>query len=265
MVTATKEPELINKLDSKKSEDVDSWVKEYVAFHKIVHSENPRERINLVTARQDRVGRIRSQLEQTVTTTIGEDRIIEDWESADKAIDAIVSKAYQTDLTLKGKMSLPNLKEKPKDRQQAIIQYLNTAGVDYGQLVRALVGMKGKIDVEKLPDGNPIKTLFNYITTKTDNEQDRVNFLQQMIQTTGEDQKSVIAQAFNKYAGTNFDGRFAKASEMLQSYGLLVQSKLAEYESKDPYKVQNRALADKSYQKGIAAKAHQEAIGASRN
>ena len=245
MTTATKEPELINKLDGKKSEEVDGWVKEYVSYHKIVHSENPKERINLVTTRQDRVGKIRSQLEQAVVNALGEERVIENWAWADKAIDAIVSKAYQTDLTLKGKMSLPNPKEKAKDRQEAIVRYINTAGVDYGQLIRTLVGMKGKIDVEKLPDGNPLKTLLTYIASKSDKEQDRLAFLQQMIVSTGNEQKSVISQAFNKYGGTSFDGRFATPQEILQGYGLIVQSKLAEYEAKDPNKIQNRAITAK--------------------
>ena len=192
MTTATKEPELINKLDGKKSEEVDSWVNEYVNYHKILHSENPKERTNLITSRQDRLGKIRSQLEQAVTTAIGEDRVIENWAWADKAIDAIVSKAYQTDLTLKEKMSLPDPKEKAKDRQEAIVRYINTAGVDYGQLIRTLVGMKGKIDVDKLPDGNPLKTLLTYITSKSDKEQDRLNFLQQMIISTGNEQRPTI-------------------------------------------------------------------------
>ena len=251
MSTATEN--LVNKLDGKKTEDVDTWVKEYISYHKIVHSENPKERVNFVTSRQDRVGKIRSQLEQAVISAIGEDTVIENWAGADKVIDAVISKAYQTDLTLKGKMSLPDPEKNKKERQQAIVSYLNTAGVDYGQLVKALVSMKGKIDVEKLPDGHPVKTLFTYIASKSDQEQDRANFLQQMIVSTGNEQKSTIAQSFNKYGGTSFDGRFATPQEMLQGYGLLVQAELAKYEAKDPHKVHNKAVAQKAYEHAVGA------------
>ncbi|MBI2652501.1 hypothetical protein HYX00_03455 [Candidatus Woesearchaeota archaeon] len=251
MGTATEEP--IVKLNGNKVKEIESLVEEYVGYHKLVDSPDPKLRIDTITPRQTRLGNIRSALERTISSAVGEDKVISNGESAEKIIDDLVAKAYDSDLTLKGKVKLPDAKGDPQGRMEAKVKYLKDANVDYTQLTRALLGIRGSVKIETLPDGHPLKTLINYMTNHSDKDQKRLVFIQEMLVSTGDVHAPTVAEAFNKYGGTGLDPKFAKPQEAIQNYQLFVQAELAKYDAKDPNKAYNKAIAQKAFEHAVGA------------
>ena len=228
------EEKLVDKMDGGTDRQIAGYVRELDSLNYINPSTDPKERKNLPEDRNTKVNKAQTGLETVIEKSAGgETAIIGDRGTADKVIDAIVAQGT----------NLPDEKKQPKEREQAIQDYLQQAGVNYSELLRTAVGLKGGIKIDQLPDGHALKTLISYIAAKKVKEEDRVRFLQRQIVVVGTNRPSSVADAFNRTAGTNLDRRYATPQESLSAYNAKLQAKAAEYRANDPNPVYNKKAA----------------------
>jgi len=234
MTTETEEP--IVKFNGAVLGEIDKLVQEYVGYHKIEDSADPTKRVNLVNKRNDEIGKIRQGLEGIISSSLG-DKIHPDKTTADKIVEGLIAKGYEAD-----KLKLP---EDAKQKEEAISKYLANAGVDYTQLVKAIINTRRPISINELPEDHPLRRLVTYIQSQSHEQQRRIQYITQRLVSLGDVHAPAVAEAFNKDGGTRLDSKFAKPQEAVQIYGQLVQAKLAEYAAKDPNTVYNKAVVEK--------------------
>ena len=227
----------MEKFNGKTLKEIEDLVHEYVSFHKIIDSADPNERVNLVNKRNDELGKVRQGLEGIISKEIGEKEYA-DKPTADKIVEGLVAKGYETD-----KLKLP---EDSKKKEEAISKYLASAGVDYTQLVKAIISTRKPTSAAELPDNHPLKTLITYITNQLNDDSRRIQYITQKLISLGDVHAPAVAESFNKYAGLRLDKRFAKPQEAIQTYSQLVQARLAEYVARDPHVVYNKAETKKA-------------------
>lgn len=210
-----------------------SYVEELNKLNYVNSSPKPKERKNLPEDRSFEVNSVNSGLETTIKKAIGENPVIGDKVTVDKLLDAMVAEGTK----------LPDSKEKPKEREQAIHDYLSQAGVSYNDILTNTIGLRSGVKINDLPDGHPLKALAGYIAAKKVPNEDRVRFLQRQIVTVGGAKPSSVAEIFNSVTGTNLDPKTANPQQALGAYNAVVQAQLAQYRANDPNLIYNKKAA----------------------
>lgn len=255
------------KLDGKIIKEIDDLTSEYVTdFHRIVDSPDPRQRVNVPKDMGDELSAVRKGLEGIISSNGG--KSVRDGMSARKIINRLIERAYELDPAYKtanqrlsgdDRIKLPgdgtddDTATEKKARKQLIGEYLRKAGVDELQILKEMINTGDVTDIEKLPDGHPLRNLVTYIVHQSYEKQRRKDFIEQKLNSFGDMYGPVVTEAINKYGGTRLDPRFAKVPEALKAFQLLVQAELAKYEAKDPTKVYNKMSAYKGFEHAVSA------------
>lgn len=221
-------------MDGGTDKQIVGYINELNSLNYINPSPDPKERKNLPDDRNNKLHDKISGLEAVIKAKAGgTDALISNKSSVDNIAEALVAEATK----------LPDAKENPKDREQKVQNFYREAGVDYGQLLRSTVGLKGGVKISDLPENHPLRMLVDYVAVKKITDEDRVRFLQRQVVSLGTAKPSSVAEALNKVAGTNLDPRYATPQESLTAYGAKLQAKQADYRANDPNVVYNRKKA----------------------
>ena len=224
----------VDKLNGATDAKIAGYVSELDKLNYINPSPDPKERKNLPEERSTKVNKAQVGLEGIISKTAGgETAIVSDKGTVDNIAYALIE-----DLT-----KLPDAKKDPEGREQTYQEFLAQAGVNYETLIRRTVGLMGGVKIEQLPEDHPLRILVSYIAGKKIKPEERARFLQQQIVRVGALKAPVVAEVFNKVAGTNLDTRFATPQEALSAYGAKLQARTAEYRATDPNVVYNKKAA----------------------
>lgn len=225
---------LVDKLDGGTDKQITGYVTELDAINYINPSTDPKLRKNDAEDKTLQVTNAQSGLEGVIKRTAGGDTaVIAGKETVDIVAEALIEQV----------MELPDAKKDPKGRETKVQDYLVQAGVSYADLLRDTIGLKGGVKIDQLPDGHPLKTLVNYISTKKVNPADRERFLQRQIVALGTVKGPAVANAFNDITGTNLDPRYATPQQALAAFSATLQAKQATYRANDPNLVYNKKAA----------------------
>ena len=228
------EPKLVDKFNHGLDQEVDALVHEYANLHEVGLDTN--HRVNVLGQRDEETTSTRRSLEGILGTGT------RDRHKAINLMEALITRAYELDKNQHEK----SLQKDPFKKRKEITDYLTPTGVTYETLVKAIANLNGPVDLDKLPDDNPLKRVINYIVTKSHDGQARVQFLQQTLVDIGDAKAPAVAEAFNKYAPLNLDPRYAKPQDSFQAYGQYVQGQIAQYNATDPSKVHNKEVQKKA-------------------
>lgn len=228
------EEKLVDKMDGGTDKQIAGYVQELTYLNYVNPSPDSKERKNLPDDRNNKVNARISDLEAVIKKISGgADALIADKGGVDNIAEALVAEASK----------LPDANEKPKEREHQVQDFYAQAGVDYGQLIRSTVGLKGGVKISDLPENHPLRRLVDYVAAKKVSEEDRARFLQRQIISLGTAKPSSVAESLNKIAGTNLDPRYATPQESLTAYGAKLQAKQADYRANDPNAVYNKKAA----------------------
>ncbi|MBI2656145.1 hypothetical protein HYX03_00210, partial [Candidatus Woesearchaeota archaeon] len=201
---------------------------------------DPAKRVNRPVKRNDEIRPIRSDLESTIKSVMGEAHDA-DFSKAWGIMQAVVGKAYEIDSEYKNSSIKLSKELSLEKRRELVHKYLAEAGVDFIQLNADIQRQRYPISIDNLPDG-PFKTLLNYITTKSHEEAYKLATIHRHLTSVGKAKPTVVTKAFREHAGLDAISELAPPEEVFSKYNAALQIRQSEYTLKSPTDPYNRAV-----------------------